>query len=244
MEVFIIVIAAIAVVAALLLLLLLQIRIKRQSSEGPAACEASIEEIASADPNDPCLKTGPPPYREVMKTPELYPLSSSCNVVFGEAKIRISSSCADNERSKRTWAQLMTAVLRPDDLVPDSRPEKHSPVYEGNHFTFKLQESISDESKRSVDDCKIVVHESTSNDDEVLPTYHEACLASEPTDSGQLPPSTLDSDCELGQYELRALNLEVARTALDQEKSALSISNALQGVVVDTGNSIPRSATM
>ena len=68
MEIFVIIVAVIAVVAALLLLVLLQLRIKKQSSEEDTTsqntCEGSIEEVAPPDPNDPYLRTGPPPYIE------------------------------------------------------------------------------------------------------------------------------------------------------------------------------------
>ena len=73
MEIFIIVVAVVAVAAALILLILLQIRIKNQTeAENQAVINreavrlqtSQIEEIALDYPNDPFLKTGPPPYRQ------------------------------------------------------------------------------------------------------------------------------------------------------------------------------------
>ncbi|XP_028399426.1 uncharacterized protein LOC114522856 isoform X2 [Dendronephthya gigantea] len=252
MEIFIIVVAVIAVAAALILLVLLQLRIKKQAtaenstpeSQNTSTQASSVEEIALDYPNDLILKTGPPPYRQVMKSPELYPLASSTHIEYGrgDVKIQIPTSPIHHERTKRTWNELLNAVIRPDDYGLDTPPGKQTIRGENN--------GIQKESH--ILNLPPV--------DEVLPTYDEVVPTCDEVRSGIPAKESRVEYCQKtfprrdsvdilksGYHKILGFNFGVEQTMLCRNECVFTISNALQAVITEEimhSQSRPRLATL
>lgn len=181
-----------------------------------------------------------------MKSPELYPLSSSGNFTFGEAKIQISSQpCPGNEHSKRTWAQLMTAVLRQDDLVPATSPEKRITSSIRNSFPPALRNSSEGRTK-NVNDSNTSELETPTGDEE-LPSYHEVCLTGSTSGLSSTDQDNHSMHCSesgLRQGNMPGYNDRIERTNLNNTDSVFTVSSRLQTVIVEVEMSRSRSTTM
>ncbi|CAB4016054.1 Hypothetical predicted protein [Paramuricea clavata] len=244
MEIFVIVVAVIAVAAAIILLVLLQLRIKKQTAAEAVSRRSRVqpasevvEEIALDYPaNDGILKNGPPPYRQVMKSPELYPLAPSTNIGNGDVKIQIPTSPLHNTRTKRTWNQFLNAVLRADDQGLNIPSGKHT----SGDNTPTSNDSFTQNSPVM---------------DEVLPTYDEVRLgfASEESkvESCRQKPSLSRRDSadivKSGQYNFLGFNFGIEETKLCKNDCVFTISNALQTVITEERMRLsrrPRLATL
>ncbi|XP_046857024.1 uncharacterized protein LOC124450412 isoform X2 [Xenia sp. Carnegie-2017] len=252
MEIFIIVVAIVAVAAALVILALLQLRVKRQIVVGNAvrtqnitienAISDSVDEVALDYPNDLILKNGPPPYLQVMKSPELYPLSSTVDLAEiddrdrerTDVKIRLPTSPVHNERTKRTWNLFLNSVLRHDD-----------------HIANNSQEEVIKTSKTSVSQDHYTIDMQTASHD-VLPTYDEV----KPKNSQEQKPNPRQPLKKVNYNTLPRLNFRAEERNLPvQNNNAFTVSNTIreyfrddpgdfQESAVETGSKRPRFATL
>lgn len=152
-----------------------------------------------------------------MKSPQLYPLAESSNIGDGSVKIQIPTSPIRNERSKRTWNQLLNAVLRSDDQGPNIPSGKYT--LEDNVPMSHLYNSPVIE--------------------DVLPTYNEVCLetTSEASqiESGKKILSRRESAdiVKSGQYDILGFNFGIEKTNLCKNTCVFTIPNALQTVITE-----------
>lgn len=151
-----------------------------------------------------------------MKAPERYPLSS-----------------------KKTWSELVTAVLQPEDLVPSSPLEKITTGHERNKYPSTQQNTESAGSSTIINVQDISELDTTTNDDR-LPSYDEACsgqLPPEHTDIGQQDCSSQSTESELGLCQLVGYNRIVERTVVAETNCAFTVSNTLEQVIVEDARS-------
>lgn len=149
-----------------------------------------------------------------MKSPQLYPLAASSNIGDGSVKVQIPTSPISNERSKRTWNQLLNAVLGSDDQGPNILSGK---------YTSKDNDPMY----------------SSPVIDDVLPTYDEVrlettCEASK-IESGKKTLSRRESAdiVKSGQYDILGFNFGIEKTNLCKNVCVFTITNALQTVITD-----------
>lgn len=170
----------------------------------------------------------------VMKSPELYPLASSTHIGYGDVKVQIPTSPIQHERTKRSWNELLNAVIRPDDHGLDFSPGKQT----------------TGESTQIQKDSHIL---NSPSIDEALPTYDEI-RSGIPTNEtkveyGQKTSPRRDSADILksGYYRILGFNFGVEKTRLCRNECVFTISNALQTVITEElmrSQSRPRLATL
>ena len=158
-----------------------------------------------------------------MTSPQLYPLAASTNIGDGSVKIQIPTSPIHNERSKRTWTQLLNAVLRSDDQGPNIPSGKYT-----------LEDNVP---MSYLHNLPVI--------DDVLPTYDEVCLDTtsdvskivdvKMKDSGKITLSRQESAdiVKSGQYDILGFNFGIEKTNLCKNTCVFTIPNALQTVITE-----------
>ena len=171
----------------------------------------------------------------VMKSPELYPVASSTNVGGQDVKIQIPTSPIRNERTKKTWSQLLNVVLRSDDQGPHTPSGKYTP---GRNIP------ISEDSYKP----------NSMAIDEVLPTYDDVTSgyphkepAKEERFKKKIPRRESAYITKSGHHDFLGFHFGIEKTKLCQNNCVFTISNALQTVITEEkiqSFTRPRLATM